>query len=84
MQGFLNKYFIMTARQNTRKYNPFKLSNQVKSILQNKGYSSIFNYSDYEIFKEQCKDAFNKALAIAEKFIEEATPQKNDFNNYLF
>ncbi|OBQ56104.1 hypothetical protein JJL45_05175 [Tamlana sp. s12] len=74
----------MTRRQNLSKYNAYKLSNQVKSILHKKGYSSVFNYSDYEFFKTQCKDAFNKAVSIADKFIEENTTQTNDFNEYIF
>lgn len=68
----------------SRKTNPFLLSEQVKSILQKQGFSSIFNYGDYKFFKEQCKNAFNKAQAIAEKFRAEAEPQQNDFNEYIF
>jgi len=75
---------MKTQANNEHKYNPFKLSNQVKNILQNRGYSSIFNYSDYKHFKHECANAFNRASAIAEKFIKEATPQKNDFNQYIF
>lgn len=75
----------MTTRQNnSRKFNPFLLSEQVKNILKNKGFSSLFNYSDYEFFKDQCKEAFNKALAIAELFIQDAEPSQNDLNDYLF
>ena len=72
------------SNTNTSKSNPFLLSNQVKTILQKKGYSSIFNFSDYGIFKTQCKNAFNKAVAIAQKFIEEAEPTKNDYSNFIF
>ncbi|MFB9055073.1 hypothetical protein ACFFVB_18475 [Formosa undariae] len=74
----------MTTRQNTNKCNPFLVSNQVKEILTQKGFSSLFNYSDYDYFKNQCKNAFNKAVAIAELFIQEATQEKNDFNEYIF
>ena len=59
----------MESNTNASKFNPFLLSNQVKAILQQKGYSSIFNFSDYGVFKIQCKKAFNKAVAIADKFI---------------
>ncbi len=66
------------------KANPFLLSEQVKRILQKQGFSSLFNYQDYQFFKEKCKTAFNKAQAIAELFTAEAEPQKNDFNEYIF
>lgn len=69
---------------NSRKTNPFLLSEQVKTILQNQGFSSIFNYDDYKYFKEKCKSAYNKAQAIAELFTAEAEPQHNDFNEYIF
>lgn len=68
----------------SRKINPFLLSEQVKRILRKKGFSSLFNYSDYEYFKSQCKNAFNKAQAIADKFQAEAEPQQNDFKDYIF
>lgn len=68
---------------NSRKTNPFLLSEQVKKELRAKGYTSIFNYSDYKHFKDKCKGAFNKAVDIAKMFIEEADPQKNDFSNYI-
>ncbi|KAA2218251.1 hypothetical protein [Maribacter flavus] len=65
------------------KTNPFLLSEQVKSILHKNGLSKIFNYSDYEIFKNRVKTAFNKAQAIADLFLEENTEQ-SDFNEYIF
>jgi hypothetical protein len=61
-----------------------KLSQQVTEILTEKGFSSLFNYSDYQYFKTQCTNAFNKAQAIAEKFIEENQQVKSDFNEYVF
>lgn len=74
----------MENTTNSRKINPFLLSEQVKTILKKRGFSAVFNYSDYEHFKSQCKNAFNKAQAIAEKFQAEAEPQANDFNQYIF
>ncbi|AXP79173.1 hypothetical protein CJ739_73 [Mariniflexile rhizosphaerae] len=75
----------MTTRQNnSRKFNPFLLSEQVKNILKSNGFTSLFNYNDYEFFKEECKEAFNKALAIAERFMADADPNQNDLNDYLF
>lgn len=66
------------------KSNANKLSEQVKTILHEKGLSCIFNYSDYLHFKRQVKNAFNKAQAIAELFIEENLNTKSDFNEYIF
>ena len=74
----------MDSNNTHSKTTSFNLSEQVKAILQKKGYSSIFNYGDYKFFKSQCKRAFNKAQAIAQKFIEEANPENNDFKQYLF
>lgn len=74
----------MENTTNNSKTNPFLLSEQVKRILRKQGFSSLFNYGDYKFFKEQCKTAFNKAQAIAEKFQAEAEPQQNDFQEYIF
>lgn len=65
--------------KNTSNY----LSYQVRQILSQKGYSFLFNWSDYAYFKSQCKNAFNKANAIAELFISE-TQAESDFNEYTF
>lgn len=62
----------------------FRLSDQVISILHNKGLSAAFNYPDYEYFKKQCKNAFDKAQAIAELFIQDNADAPNDFNDYVF
>jgi hypothetical protein len=72
------------VNNNSNKSNPFLLSNQVKTILRKQGFSSIFNYNDYTFFKDQCKSAFNKAQAIADKFKAEAEPHENDFQEYIF
>ncbi len=74
----------MTRQNNSVKNNPFLISEQVKAILQSRGFSSIFNYSDYEVFKRQCKTAYNMPLAIVEQFLSEAEPEQNDFNQYIF
>ena len=68
----------------SHKSNAYKLSDQVKNILQEKGLSAIFNISDYRYFKSKAKNAFNKAQAIAELFIEENINAKSDYNEYLF
>lgn len=69
-----------TSHKNTS----LKLSDQVKNILHEKGFSSLFNYSDYTYFKAQAKKAFNKAQAIAELFISENSPTNSDFSEYIF
>lgn len=66
------------------KNSAFNLSTQVKNILHEKGYSFLFNYNDYKYFKNQVTTAFNKALAIAEKFIEYHGEPQNDFSDYEF
>jgi len=66
------------------KANAFKLSTQVKSILHEKGFSKVFNYADYKYFKAQCNNAFHKAQAIAEKFIEDNNQLNSDFDEYVF
>jgi hypothetical protein len=68
----------------SHKNNVYKLSDQVKNILHEKGLSAVFNYNDYLYFKKQVKNAFNKAQAIAELFIQENINQNSDFNEYTF
>jgi hypothetical protein len=68
----------------SHKNNAYKLSDQVKNILHEKGLSAVFNYNDYLYFKKQVKNTFNKAQAIAELFIEENINQNSDFNEYTF
>ncbi len=67
------------SHKNTANY----LSYQVRQILNQKGYSFLWNWDDYQYFKSTCKNAFNKAQAIAEKFLEE-TNTKSDYNEYIF
>jgi hypothetical protein len=69
---------------NSHKNTAFNLSEQVKATLHEKGYSFLFNYSDYKYFKENAKQAFNRAQAIAELFIQDNTTQKSDYNGYIF
>jgi hypothetical protein len=69
---------------NSRKNTAFNLSEQVKATLHEKGYSFLFNYSDYKYFKENAKQAFNRAQAITELFIQENQTEENDFSEYVF
>lgn len=71
-------------QSNSRKNTSFKLSDQVKETLHEKGFSFLFNYNDYKYYKAQVKKAFNKAQAIADLFIEENQPTKSDFSEYVF
>ena len=73
----------MTNTIRVTKNNPFLLSEQVKSILHSQGYSRIFNYSDYELFKRRARNTFNQAQAIAELFLQE-TETHSDFSEYIF
>lgn len=73
----------MKRTQSSHKNTPFKLSEQVKSILNEKGFSFLFNYSDYAYYKAQAKKAFNKAQEIAEQFIQDNNV-KSDFDEYVF
>ncbi|MDN3665626.1 hypothetical protein ACFFU1_16735 [Algibacter miyuki] len=67
------------------KNNSFLPSEQVKTILQEKGMLKVFNYSDYEYFKSQVKKEFNKSYAIAELFISENLGvNESDLNEYIF
>ncbi|WP_197022167.1 hypothetical protein [Sediminibacter sp. Hel_I_10] len=68
---------------NNDKINPFTVSYQVKAILHKKGLSQAFNYADYEYFKIKCRNAFNKAQAIANLFIEEYREESN-LKDYQF
>lgn len=69
---------------NSDKSKAFKLSEQVKNILHEKGFSFLFNYSDFAYYKGQAKKAFNKAQAIAELFIQDNSQAENDFSEYVF
>lgn len=73
----------MTRIQSSHKNTPFKLSEQVKTILNEKGFSFLFNYSDYTYYKAQAKKAFNKAQEIAEQFIQDNNA-KSDYDEYVF
>lgn len=65
------------------KTNTFKLSQQVREILYKSGYSFLFNFDDYKQYKKRAKHEFNKALAIAQYFIQDNN-QPSDFNEYEF
>ena len=67
----------ITERKNT------KLSEQVKKILTEKGFSFLFNFQDYKFFKQKAKGDFNPALKIADLFIQDSN-QESDFNQYIF
>jgi hypothetical protein len=62
----------------------FRLSDQVFSILHSRGLSKIFNFQDYKYFKSQCNTAFDKAQAIAERFIEDNNLTTSDYNDYVY
>jgi hypothetical protein len=74
---------LTTIKSNKNK--SFLPSEQVKTILKEKGFLKVFNYSDYEYFKNQVQEEFNKTYAIAELFISEnLESNKSDLNDYIF
>lgn len=62
----------------------FKLSDQVKKILHEKGLSFLFNWNDYNYFKNQAQTAWNKSQAIAEMFLQENNNEQSDYSQYIF
>ncbi|MDC7994467.1 hypothetical protein [Altibacter sp. HG106] len=74
----------MESNKMQGKNNPYLLSEQVQRILKNNGFSAVFNFTDYQLFKRQTRRAFNQAQEIAQKFMAEAEPQANDFQTYIF
>jgi hypothetical protein len=73
-----------TQTNNSSKSNAFKLSEQVKNILHEKGLSYLFTYQDYKYFKNKVSNTFNKAQEIANLFIQYHEPNQNDFSDYVF
>lgn len=73
-----------TLSNDKSKNNAFNLSTQVKLLLHEKGFSNLFNFNDYNYFKKQSKNSFNKAQAIVELFIQENVNSKSDYNEYIF
>lgn len=76
----------MTTQANSNTKNTsFKISDQVKKILHNRGLSKFFNFPDYSLYKEQAKqkNSFNIAYAIADLFTEEHQ-HESDLTEYLF
>lgn len=75
---------MTTVTSNSHKSNYFTLSSQVQTLLHEKGYSRLFNFTDFQYYKKQVKDQFNKAQAIAELFITENENELSDFHDYIF
>lgn len=75
---------MTNAVSNTDKSTSIKLSEQVKAILQSKGFSKIFNYNDYQYFKKQVSNSFNRAQEIADLFMTYNSDVESDFAEYLF
>ncbi len=70
----------MLVQNNKSKDNQFLLSTQVKKYLAEKGYSHLFNWNDYYLFKNRVHKSFNKAWDIALLIIEENPQEKSDFD----
>lgn len=75
---------MQTRTKLNAKNSAFKLSEQVKNILHQKGFSFLFNYNDYKYFKKQVNASFDKANAIVNLFLEYHGENNSDFNDYVF
>lgn len=73
----------MNITQYSRKSNTNLLSYQVRQELNQRGYSFLFNWGDYAYFRNKAKNAFNKAVAIAELFIQDSNAD-SDYHEYTF
>lgn len=61
-----------------------KLSDKVYQILKEKGFSKLFNWSDYLFFKKESVDKINREQWIAEQFISWNSHELSDFADYEF
>lgn len=64
-------------------YKSTKLSDQVQEILNKNGYSTVFNETEFKLYKKLTKNEFNQALAIAQMFVENSGIM-SDFQEYIF
>lgn len=60
-----------------------KLSIKVQQVLFSRGYSHIFTWEDYRMYKAETQGAIFQAEAIAEKFISD-TCEISDYADYEF
>lgn len=58
------------------------ISYQVRQILNQKGFSFLWNWDDFAHYRSQVKNEFNKAVAIAELFISNSDTQ-SDYDEYI-
>lgn len=76
------KFNFQPMKTNTAKIQ--KLSDKVYQILKDKGYSKIFNWSDYNFFKKESANKHNRAQWIADQFIAWNNHELSDFTDYEF
>lgn len=60
-----------------------KLSIKVQQILFSRGFSHVFNWEDYTIYKKTTQGAIFQASEIAERFILESC-EISDYADYEF
>jgi len=60
------------------------LKSTVRKILFLQGYSHIYNDLDFYNYLPQYKKAFNPALDIARRFIQDNPDQESDLQNYIY
>lgn len=77
----LIKIFQPMTAESTKVQN---LSDTVYQILKEKGFSKLFNWSDYLFFKKESVDKINRAQWIAEQFISWNSHELSDFADYEF
>lgn len=61
-----------------------KTSVLVLQILERKGFSKVFNWTDYRYFKKESKGQRHPAEWIAEQFIFWNSHEPSDFADYEF
>lgn len=61
-----------------------KLSDKVYQILKDKGFTKLFNWTDYQFFKKESANQANPAQWIADQFISWNSHELSDFADYEF
>ena len=60
------------------------IKEQVQQILHEQGFSKVYNETDFEYFKRQCRRAFNAPQAIADLFIQDNAETPSDYHDYVY
>lgn len=79
---FKNSIPMQSISENKSKKN--NLSKKVFLKLQKKGYSHLFNLSDFSYYKQIVRNSVDKVSDIVELFIFEDNQNKCDFDDYVW